>query len=105
MSIIDTDKGNLDRSNPSLNHDGKMPAETIKAHGTISTTYKTDASISNLKLIMKNSLIATYDTNNNITSFYGYVPGASTTVPVLIMAKAGYDVFTDILGISRPVGF
>jgi len=48
-------------------------------------------------------MILTYDASNNVSSVYGYIPNVGTT-PVFIVAKAGKDVFTDVLNIAKPAG-
>jgi hypothetical protein len=102
MSLIDADKDGLDRSSPQPNHSDRLNDGSIKAHQTVSSTYKTDASAANVRMAMKNSMLLWYDDHNRVSSVYGYIPGYDSTVPVLIIAKYGYDVFVDILGISAP---
>ena len=46
-------------------------------------------------------MILTYDSDNKISSVFGYVPGVSD-VPILVVAKDGYDLFEDIFGIDPP---
>jgi hypothetical protein len=105
MALYDTDKNSEDRGSPTPNHSDVVIDGATKAHMTISSAYKTDAStIGTLRMVLKNNLLLTYDTLGNISSAYGYVPGASSTTPVLIIANAGKDVFTDVLGIARPTG-
>lgn len=71
------------------------------AHNTLGTTYKTDGDDATQRIIFKNGLILTYDEDDRVSSVYGYIPEISD-VPVFIIAKAGYDVFTDILDITAP---
>lgn len=52
-------------------------------------------------MAFKQGVILTYDSENRVSSVYGYVPGLAD-YPVLIIAKSGYDVFTDILGLTAP---
>lgn len=105
MSLFDVDKTSQDRGSPDPNRPDQLIEGSRKNHGTISSSYHTSANTSpNLRMVLKNNMIITYDNANNINSVYGYITGVSTTTPVLIIAQAGYDVFTDILGISRPDG-
>lgn len=71
------------------------------AHNTTQTTYKNEGSNTPQRIAHKNALILTYDSDNRISSVYGYIPELSS-VPVFIIAKEGYDVFVDILGITPP---
>jgi hypothetical protein len=52
-------------------------------------------------MAFKNGLLLTYDSANRVSSIYGYIPEISTT-PILVIARDGYDVFTDILGVTEP---
>lgn len=84
------------------NHSDTLSEGSIKSHQTLSTTYKTDASDNqNVRLIMKNSMMLTYDSANKVSSVYGYIPSLAS-YPVLIIAKPGNDVFVDILGLPSP---
>jgi len=71
------------------------------AHNTTQNTYRATGSEVTQRMSFKNGLILTYDSQNRISSVYGYIPELSD-VPVFIIAKSGYDVFVDILGIDPP---
>jgi len=119
MSLFDTYAGSLDRGLPHPNHLDRLNDGSIKAHQTISTTYKTDASVANTRVTMQNGAILFFDSNNRLvlsmknglTTWYddlnrvikvdGVIP-ALANYPVTIEAIYGYDVYTDILGISAP---
>lgn len=100
MSIIDNDSTTSNRSTPTLNvnDDGGIR----KAHNTNGNTYRRAGGDVTQRMAFKNGLILTYDADNKCSSVYGYIPELSTT-PVLIIAKDGYDIFSDILGISAPI--
>jgi len=99
MSLHDIDRTGSRRGLPTPNTDDTVAQRM--AHNTMGTTYRTDGNTSPQRLSFKNGLILTYDEDNKISSVYGYIPEVSTT-PVLIIAKEGYDVFTDILEIDPP---
>ena len=100
MSIIDSDKVNGNRTTPQLNADDGIAVR--RAHNTSGNTYRRAGGSVTQRMAFKNGLILTYDSANRCSSVYGYIPELST-VPVFIIAGDGYDVFTDILGISAPV--
>ena len=102
MSLFDTDKHNMDRGKPAPNHSDIVAEGAVKAHQTLSSTYKTDASVANVRMTFKNGMIIWYDDQNRPSSVYGYVPGYDSTVPVLAIAKYGNNVFTDVLGVDEP---
>lgn len=99
MSIVDIDKVSSNRSTPDINTDDS--AIVRRAHNTNGNTYRRAGGSVTQRMAFKNGLILTYDSDNNCSSVYGYIPELST-VPVFIIAGDGYDVFTDILGISAP---
>ena len=99
MSLWDVDKGSDNRLTPKPNQNDEQTQRM--AHNTMSTTYKIAGTADKQRIAFKNNLMLTYDSNDLISSVYGYIPAVST-VPVFIIAKAGFDVFTDILGIARP---
>lgn len=99
MSIVDIDKQGDTRANPSLNTDDGV--QKRMAHNTIGNTYRTAGLGVTPRMRFLNGMIVTYDASDRISSVYGYVPELSDT-PVLIIAKAGYDVFVDILGLTQP---
>lgn len=100
MSIVDIDKVSTNRSTPDLNTNDSSIVR--RAHNTNGNTYRRAGSTVTQRMAFKNGLILTYDSANRCSSVYGYIPELSP-VPVLIIAEDGYDVFTDILGITAPV--
>lgn len=100
MSIVDIDKVSSNRSTPDINTNDS--AIVRRAHNTNGNTYRRAGGSVTPRMVFKNGLILTYDSNNKCSSVYGYIPELST-VPVFIIAKDGYDVFTDILGIDTPI--
>jgi len=118
--LYDIDKNADDRSNPTVNKHDQMPLDVVMSRNTITTSYTANSTkqarvqfqndaltgynVSNQPTLkLNNNGIATYDSNNNITSYYGYIQ-AYSSIPVLIIAKVGFDVFNDVLGIPRPTG-
>lgn len=100
MSLFDIDKTNGTRLRPKPNSNDEQ--ENRMAHNTLGTTYKTESSTANpQRVAFKNGLILTYDSENRVSSAYGYIPALST-VPVFIIANEGYDVFEDVLGLTAP---
>lgn len=100
MSLHDVDKERDRRIEPRPNQNDQQNQRM--AHNTTQTTYKKESpTVTKQRLVHKNALILTYDSEGRVSSVYGYIPALSTT-PVLIIAKAGYDVFDDILGIAAP---
>lgn len=100
MSIVDIDKVSGNRSTPDLNSNDSSIVR--RAHNTNGNTYRRAGGDVTPRMVFKNGLILTYDADNKCSSVYGYIPELSTT-PVFIIAKDGYDIFTDILGISTPI--
>jgi hypothetical protein len=74
------------------------------SHNTLSSTY-TPVGQSSLqqRMVFKNNMFIFYDASNNISSVFGWVTSTGT-VPILIIAQQGKDVFADVLQISRPAG-
>lgn len=99
MSIVDIDKVSSNRSTPDINTNDS--AIVRRAHNTNGNTYRRAGGAVTQRMVFKNGLILTYDSDNKCSSVYGYIPELST-VPVFIIAGDGYDVFTDILGITAP---
>ena len=99
MSLVDIDKVSSNRSTPDLNSNDS--AIVRRAHNTNGNTYRRAGGAVTQRMVFKNGLILTYDSANRCSSVYGYVPEIST-VPIFVIAKDGYDVFTDILGINAP---
>lgn len=98
MSLLDTDKDSTRRISPKLNV--RDAVVDRMAHNTMSNTYRNTEDVTQ-RMAFKNALILTYDSENRVSSVYGYIPELSS-VPVLIIAKEGYDVFADILEIDAP---
>lgn len=97
--LHDISKSDSNRGLSSLNTNDEVANRM--AHNTTQTTYKTESTVTSQRVAFKNGLILTYDSSNRVSSVYGYIPALSS-VPVLIIAQAGYDVFTDILGLTAP---
>jgi hypothetical protein len=101
MSLHDVDKGNINRGTPTPNRHDVVDAGSIKAHQTLSSTYKTDASAANVHMRFIHNGILWYDDQNRIIRADAFIPSLAA-YPVTIIAKYGYDVYTDILGLPRP---
>lgn len=98
MALHDVDKSADKRLSPKPNASDDVMNRM--AHNTMSNTYRSTPEVVQ-RMTFKNGLILTYDKNNKCSSVYGYIPEVSET-PILVIAKVGYDVFTDILGITAP---
>lgn len=103
MAIHIIDKENIDRSDPTPNSHDTIDAERRMAHQTLSTAYASPGIKQTARMVFKNNMLVSYDSNNNISSVYGYISSVSS-VPILVIAGQGKDVFTDVLGIARPAG-
>ena len=101
MSLVDIDSGSLDRGAPRPNHPDRLDEGAVKAHQTLSTTYKTDASVANVRIRYLNSVILYYDDQNRVIRVDGFIPSLAA-YPVTIIAQYGYDVYVDILGLTAP---
>lgn len=71
------------------------------AHNTASPTFRTEGGKKTGRMVFKNGLILGYDAENRVSSVFGYIP-ALADFPVLIIARTGFDVYKDILGLDRP---
>lgn len=104
MALYDADTITADRTSPQPQFGDTLPDAARMAHGTTSSSYQApDATTRGLRMVMTNNALVWYDGSNNVTSYYGILSSVSS-VPIQIIAKPGKDVFTDILGISRPSG-
>lgn len=102
MSLFDSDKTSEDRSSPQPNHNDQMVEGSVKAHQTLSTTYNTDATQTpKTRIRFLNNAILYYDDLGRVIRVDGFIPSLAN-YPVTIIAKYGFDVYTDILGISAP---
>ena len=99
MSLIDRDNISDNRANPSINADDEVLNRM--SHNTSGNTNRTTGLGVKTRMAFKNGVILTYDANNKVSSVFGYIPELSN-VPVLIIAKSGYDVYVDILGLTAP---
>lgn len=99
MAIHDIDKSHQFRLNPKPNSNDEQLQRM--AHNTQGNTNRKDTDNNSQRVAFKQGMILTYDSDNKVSSVYGYVPEVSDT-PVLIIAKDGYDVFVDILAIDSP---
>lgn len=95
MAIHDTQPGDQRRGNPMpTNHDVRTRRH---ADSTQSITNKIDED-SGARVVTKDGQIIVYDVNDKASIVIGLVPEYSSE-PLFIVAKSGYDVFTDILEI------
>ena len=99
MSIIDNDSTSSSRNSPTLNVNDDKGIR--RAHNTYGNTLRRAGSSVTPRMVFKNGLLLTYDSANRVSSVYGYIPEIST-IPILVIARDGYDVFTDILGVTEP---
>lgn len=99
MSIIDVDKTGDTRLNPTLNQTDQVVQRM--AHNTMSNTYRKDTNTNFQRITFKNSVILYYDDQNRVIRVDGFIPSLAA-YPVTIVAKYGYDVYTDILGLTAP---
>lgn len=99
MSLWDIDKNHEKRLNPTPNQSDQVMQRM--AHNTSSTTYRKDDSSNKQRVAFKNSLILYYDDQGRVIRVDGFIP-ALAVYPVTIIAKYGYDVYTDILGLTAP---
>lgn len=102
MSLHDVDKGAEDRATPAPNHTDIVTDGAVKSHQTLSTSYQTDAiDVANTRIAFKNNIILYYDDQGRVIRVDGFIPSVAD-YPVTIIAKYGYDVYEDILGIDAP---
>lgn len=101
MSLFDVDKNSDNRTLPTPNHTDQVDDGAVMAKQTLSTTHVTDASSVNTRIAFKNNLILYYDDQNRIIRVDGFIPSVAA-YPVTIIAKYGFDVYKDILGITAP---
>ena len=101
MTLFDVDKTSVDRGAPTPNHSDIVTEDAVKAHQTLSSSYKTDAVSTPSRMIFKNNMTLYYDDQGRVIKVDGFIPSLAN-YPVTIQAKYGYDVFVDILGISAP---
>ena len=99
MSLHDVSKSNDFRLEPSPNANDAQ--KNRMAHNTIGTTYRKDTDSNFQRVIFKNGMILYYDDEDRIIRVDGFIP-ALAVYPVTIIAKYGYDVFVDVLGIDAP---
>lgn len=99
MSLTDSDKQKGDRANPRLNADDNVANRM--AHNTAGITYRTTGSGVIPRMAFKNGMILSYDSENRVSSVFAYIPELAD-IPVLIIAKEGYDIFEDILSLTPP---
>lgn len=98
MAIHDVGKSSPDRSSPQPNsHD--LQGVARMAHNTTSLVPTTGTQTS--RIAFKNNVILYYDDQGRVIQVDGFIPGLAA-YPVRIEAKYGYDVYTDILGLTAP---
>jgi len=72
-----------------------------QSHNTISTTYRVEEDTAQPRIAFKNGIILFYDDHGRIIRVDGFIPDL-VDYPVTIIAKYGYDIYTDILGLTPP---
>lgn len=103
MALFDVDKSSDSRISPSPNSHDVLAQESVMAKQTASTSYKVNAVSTTTRLVQKNNMFIWYDDQNRVSSLYGFVPQISS-IPILVIAKAGFDVYIDVLQIPKPAG-
>jgi len=104
MTFIDRDKDSLERGAPLPNRHDAVDPGAMMSRQSISSSYTRTGNVKQQpRMRMVNNALVWYDDQNRISAYDGYIPSLSP-IPVRIDAKYGYDVFVDILGISRPAG-
>jgi len=99
MGLHDVDKGSDTRLTPKPNQNDEQTQRM--AHNTMSTTYKIAGTADKQRIAFKNNLILYYDDQGRVIRVDGFIP-ALATYPVTIIAQYGFDVYTDILGLTAP---
>lgn len=99
MALHDVDKNHFKRVTPKPN--AADDVQQRMAHNTLGTTYKTDGDPNTQRIAFKNNIIMYYDDQNRVIRVDGFIPDLAP-YPVTIIANYGYDVFTDILGLTAP---
>lgn len=99
MSLFNLDKDSDGRSVPRINHNDVV--SNPLAHNTMSTTYKSDGDSNKQRVVFKNNITLYYDDQNRVIKVDGFIPDL-VDYPVTIQAQYGYDVYTDILGLTAP---
>lgn len=99
MSLNDLDKNDDQRRFPRPNANDNVPHRM--AHNTIQHTYRQVNSSVVPRMIFRNGIIIWFDQDNKVSAIFGYVPEVSG-IPIEVIAKSGYDVFDDILGVDQP---
>lgn len=100
MSLTDSDKTGNGRLSPQLNQNDQVVQRM--AHNTYSGTYRKDTSDNAQRIAYKNSIVLYYDDQDRVIRVDGFIPELAN-YPVTLIAKYGYDIFVDILGIDPPV--
>jgi hypothetical protein len=101
MSLHDVDPHSFDRSSPMPNHKDQLANGSVKSHQTLSTTYVANNATTHTRIRFLNNVILYYDDQNRVIRVDGFIP-ALAAYPVTIIAKYGYDVYVDVLGIAAP---
>lgn len=99
MTLHLVDKSSPNRRNPNINQTD-LNSQPL-AHNTTQLTYKSDGNNNPQRVIFKNGITLSYDDQNRIIKVDGFIP-ALAPFPVTIEAVYGYDVYTDILGLTPP---
>lgn len=101
MTLFDVDTRNADRGSPQPNHPDKLMEGAIKSHATVSTSYSSSATAPQSRIRFANNVILYYDDQDRVIRVDGFIPSLAA-YPVTIIAKYGYDVYVDILGLPSP---
>jgi hypothetical protein len=99
--LHDVDMSGNDRSSPRPNSADQLADGAVKSHQTFSTTYVSNGTTKGTRIRFLNNVILYYDDQNRVIRVDGFIP-ALAAYPVTIIAKYGYDVYVDVLGIAAP---
>lgn len=98
MALHDVDRSGDQREEPEPNtHDTRSER---MGHNTQGITLTTDGTRKS-RIAFKQGAILYYDDQGRVIRVDGFIPGLAV-YPVTIIAKYGYDVYVDILGLTAP---
>lgn len=101
MSLVDSDKDNVQRKSPGVN----APDTVINrmSHKTSQFTYRESGSAVTSRTVAIQGGFMWVDDENRVSAVFAYIPEASP-IPVLAIMKENLDVFADGYGgtIDRP---
>lgn len=101
MSLHMVDKDGIDRNSPSVNTHDTTSDVIRSSHQTLSTTPASPGTKQTTRVIFKNNVILYYDDQNRVIRVDGFISGLAN-FPITIIARYGYDVYSDILGLTPP---